>query len=63
MNKENIELTIKNRITEKLAAFKEVLKGLLAIKSLDDLGRDSLGRSYKAKAKTKIERDSLGRRI
>ena len=63
MDREQIKSVINNRVTEKFLAFKEVLKGLLAIKSLDDLGRDSLGRSYKAKAKAKIERDSLGRRV
>ena len=63
MDRQEIKLTIENRIVEKMKGLREILKNLMNLKSLDDLNRDPLGRCVKAKAKVEILRDSLGRRI
>lgn len=64
MDRQEIKLTIENRIVEKMKGLREILKNLMNLKSLENLGRDPMGRCVvKSKARPSIERDSLGRRI
>ena len=64
MDRQEIKLAIENRVVEKMKGFRDVLKNLMNLKSLENLGRDPMGRCVvKAKVRPSIERDDLGRRI